>query len=173
MSPSFASFIQWHAHTRRRGLELDLVILDERGGEPAEQLRTELQTGVASEMLGKPGGVFLLTADRSRPMTRCCSRPPRGLYLAVVAGRWPISLTIVPPRRPRCRRNRLHTRSQPRLPRRPARQPEGLRFWNGFGGFTGDGREYVIVIDGTPPVDRPCRRPPGPMCWPIRDSDAW
>jgi cellobiose phosphorylase len=25
-----------------------------------------------------------------------------------------------------------------------------LLFWNGFGGFTGDGREYVIVIDGTP-----------------------
>ena len=24
-----------------------------------------------------------------------------------------------------------------------------MRFWNGFGGFTRDGREYVIVIDGT------------------------
>jgi cellobiose phosphorylase len=24
-----------------------------------------------------------------------------------------------------------------------------LRFWNGFGGFTPDGREYVIVVDGT------------------------
>ena len=26
--------------------------------------------------------------------------------------------------------------------------PEGLRFWNGYGGFVSDGREYVIVIDG-------------------------
>ena len=33
----------------------------------------------------------------------------------------------------------------------PAKEPEGLLFWNGFGGFTADGREYVIVIDGTPP----------------------
>src|SRR4029453_14545185 len=30
-----------------------------------------------------------------------------------------------------------------------ARRPAGLRFRNGFGGFTRDGREYVIVIDGT------------------------
>src|SRR4029453_12404487 len=29
------------------------------------------------------------------------------------------------------------------------RRPEGLSFWNGVGGFTRDGREYVIVIGGT------------------------
>jgi cellobiose phosphorylase len=29
--------------------------------------------------------------------------------------------------------------------------PEGLLFWNGLGGFTPDGREYVIMIDGTLP----------------------
>ena len=33
----------------------------------------------------------------------------------------------------------------------PAKEPEGLLFWSGFGGFTADGREYVIMIDGTPP----------------------
>src|SRR5262249_56851395 len=32
-----------------------------------------------------------------------------------------------------------------------ATAPEGLRFWNGQGGFTPDGREYVIVVDGTAP----------------------
>ncbi len=35
-----------------------------------------------------------------------------------------------------------------------------MSFWNGFGGFTGDGREYVIVIDGTSQV-RPIL-PPAP-----------
>ncbi|HVK14203.1 MAG TPA: glycosyl hydrolase family 65 protein, partial [Gemmataceae bacterium] len=34
--------------------------------------------------------------------------------------------------------------------------PEGLLFWNGFGGFTPDGREYVIVIDAGPTL------PPAP-----------
>ena len=33
----------------------------------------------------------------------------------------------------------------------PAKPPEGLSFWNGIGGFTRDGREYVIVIDGAAP----------------------
>ncbi len=56
--------VQWRTYTRRRGLKLDLVILDERAGEPADRLRKELQTGVAGEMLGKPGGVFFLTADK-------------------------------------------------------------------------------------------------------------
>ena len=56
--------VQWRTYTRRRGLKLDLVILDERAGEPADRLRRELQTGVAGEMLGKPGGVFFLTADK-------------------------------------------------------------------------------------------------------------
>jgi cellobiose phosphorylase len=35
-----------------------------------------------------------------------------------------------------------------KLPPQPYRQPNGLNFWNGFGGFTADGHEYVIVIDG-------------------------
>ena len=40
------------------------MILDERGGEAAQRLRTELQAGAAGESLGKPGGIFLLAADR-------------------------------------------------------------------------------------------------------------
>src|SRR5262249_48092959 len=31
----------------------------------------------------------------------------------------------------------------------PVQPPEGLSFWNGLGGFTHDGREYAIVIDGS------------------------
>ena len=56
--------VRWRTYTRRRGLKFDLVILDERAGEPADRLRTELQAGAAGEMLGKPGGVFFLTADK-------------------------------------------------------------------------------------------------------------
>ena len=55
--------LQWHTYTRRRGLIVDLVILDDRAGEPANRLRTELQTRIDGKMLGKSGGVFLLTAD--------------------------------------------------------------------------------------------------------------
>ena len=35
--------VQWRIYTRRRGLKVDLVILDERDGEAADRLRAELQ----------------------------------------------------------------------------------------------------------------------------------
>src|SRR5262249_11382655 len=38
--------------------------------------------------------------------------------------------------------------------------PEDLVFWNGLGGFTPDGREYVVVVDGTDPGGP--RLPPAP-----------
>src|SRR4029434_10207202 len=56
--------LHWRIYARHRGLKLDLVILDERGGEPSDQLRKELETGVAREMLGKADGVFFLNADK-------------------------------------------------------------------------------------------------------------
>jgi len=56
--------LQWRTYTRRRGLNVDFVILDERVGEPADRLRTELQTRIAGNVLGKSGGVFFLTADK-------------------------------------------------------------------------------------------------------------
>jgi hypothetical protein len=52
--------------------------------------------------------------------------------------------------------------------------PDGLSFWNGFGGFTPDGHEYVIVIDShLTCADRHCLRLPGRMCSPIPSSDVW
>ena len=78
MSPSFASLFSGVLYVRRRGLELDLVILDERDGEAAQRLRTELQTGAAGESLGKPGASSCWPRIGSRPMMRCCWRPPHG-----------------------------------------------------------------------------------------------
>ena len=117
---SFAnSFV---AHLCRRGLKLDLVILDERAGEPADRLRKELQTGIAGEMLGKSGGVFFLTADKV-PTDDAVSRGSRAgctWRWSRVAGRADRSS-----RCPHlgCRRNSLPLRSR-QSPSRPSRPPE-------------------------------------------------
>ena len=79
--------VRWRIYTRQRGLRLDLVILDERAGEPVDRLRRELQNGVAGEMLGKPGGVFFLTADEVPTDDAVLLAAAPGLYSAVVAAR--------------------------------------------------------------------------------------
>ena len=140
--------VQWRIYTRRCGLKVDLVILDERDGEVADRLRAELQRGAAGEMLGKPDGVFFLIADNMSADERVLLAAAARAVLGGGHG----SLT-----------DQIGTRDGP-PPTRPAplippigtaavaersQPPDGLSFWNGFGGFTPDGREYVIVIAHT------------------------
>ncbi len=163
--------VRWHTYMRRRGLKLDLVILDERAGEPADRLRKELETGIA-EMFGKPGGVFFLTRDKV---------PAEDAVLLAAAARAVIlgdrgSLSEQIDHRTAASRADAIIRSEfgrDKTVEQANRPPLGLSFWNGFGGFTRDGLEYVIVIDGTSPSGPDCRRLPGRMFWPIRGSDVW
>jgi len=140
--------VQWRIYTRRQGLKLDLVILDERAGEPADLLREELQAGPAGEMLGKPGGVFFLTADKVSTDDAVLLAAAARVVLGGNRG----SLTeqidryVVPQHTPAPLLTPATVAPKPVA--RPTRPPEELSFWNGFGGFTHDGREYVIVIDG-------------------------
>jgi cellobiose phosphorylase len=140
--------VQWRVYTRRRGLNVDLVILDERPREPADRLQTELQTGVAGEMLGKPGGVFFLTADKV---------PSDDAVLLAAAAR-----AVLGDGRGSLAEQIDHHPARPdptpqltpgAVAREPivqaTRPPDGLSFWNGFGGFARNGSEYVIVVDGT------------------------
>jgi len=141
--------VRWSVYARRRGLKSDLVVLDERGGEPGDQLRKELETGSSSEVFGKPGGIFFLTADKMTTddvvllaaAARAVLGGDRGSLTEQIdrsgdpepAPALPFTSAAIPTK----------TIAQPAGP------PEGLSFWNGFGGFTCDGREYVILIDGT------------------------
>ena len=153
--------VRWRIYTRHRGLKVDLVILDQRTNESADRLQSELQTGVAGEMLGKSDGVFFLTADKVPTNDAVLLAATARAVLGGGGG----SLTE--------QIDRPGTPTRPPLPQpltpaadatnpvaEASRPPEGLRFWNGFGGFTRDGREYVIVVDGTSQV-RPML-PPAP-----------
>src|SRR5262249_32800151 len=141
--------VYWHAYVRGRGLNLDLVILDERPGDAGDRLRADLQGGVAGQLLGKPGGVFVLVAEKIPPDDRVLLAAAARAVLG--SGRGSLADQID-------RRPAAATLAQPPIagtpiaaePKGPsAPPPEGLRFWNGHGGFTPDGGEYVIVIDGT------------------------
>ena len=101
------------------------------------------------DVIDRPGGVFVRKADQL---------PPDDLALLMA---W--SRVILTPERGSLedqvgltgRAAALPPAFQPTEKRRPPRSallpaPEGLRFFNGTGGFSADGREYVITRPDTP-----------------------
>ncbi|HJZ92801.1 MAG TPA: hypothetical protein VKE40_18145 [Gemmataceae bacterium] len=141
--------LRWHAYARGRGLTVDLVVMDDRPGDACNRFKSELLGAIAGELLGKPGGVFVLSAERisadDRALLAAAARTVVGGgrgSLADQINRRPATVTLAPPPT-----NRIPIAAAPTGP--PTTPPEGLRFWNGHGGFTADGREYVIVVDGT------------------------
>jgi len=152
--------IQWRMYTRRRGLKSDLVILDERPGELWERLQKEVETGVAREIFGKPDGVFFLTAEKVAPddkvllaaVARAILGGDRGSLSEQVDRGFGSSRALSPQLTP--------SRAAVEVDASPVELPEGLSFWNGFGGFTSNGTEYVIVVGDSSQSAR--RLPPSP-----------
>jgi cellobiose phosphorylase len=141
--------VRWRVYARRRGLKSDLVVLDERGGEPADQLRKELETGTSSEVFGKPGGVFFLTADKMTTNDVVLLAAAARAVLGGDRGSLTEQIDRSADQEPALALPFTSAAIPTKIVAQPARPPKGLIFWNGFGGFTCDGREYVIVIDGT------------------------
>jgi cellobiose phosphorylase len=183
--PLVRQLVQWHAYTRGRGLTLDLVIMDERPGDAGDRLKADLQGGVAGPLLGKPGGVFVLTADKIPADDRVLfAAAARAVLvgghgsLADQIGRRPAAATLA---RPLVARTPIAAEPAGQ----PATPPEGLRFWNGHGGFTPDGRGCLATEAGlgyswagnsqmnrlTPWSNDPVSDPPGEVIY-LRDEET-
>ena len=141
--------IRWHAYVRRRGLTLDLVVLDERAGETAAALRKEIEGGEYNALIGKPGGLFLVSTENVPAEDVTLIAAAARVVLGRGRGSLADQLEIHPP----------ESSTPPALaptskiestPPSAMTLPKDLVFWNGFGGFRPDGREYVIVVDGKP-----------------------
>jgi len=150
--PLVHQLMRWHAYARRRGLDLDLVILDQRSGDAVARLKTDLQASCGDLLLGKPGGVFILAAAKipkdDAVLLAAAARAVLGGGHGTLAEqllRRPEPISLPPPL------SVSATSAAPEPGRPAAAPPEGLLFWNGRGGFTPDGREYFIMIDGTLP----------------------
>ncbi|MBN9524200.1 glycosyl transferase family 36, partial [bacterium] len=140
-----------HAFWRGRGFAADLVLLADRPTGYREELYQDLATlaraSDSRDVIDKPGGVFVRKAQpgtEERTLLLAAARVvlygDRGTLADQTdalgrARRLPAALV---PTRP----------AEPDVPDAPA--VEGLAFFNGTGGFTADGREYVVT--GTPPA---------------------
>ncbi|HVF65574.1 MAG TPA: glucoamylase family protein [Casimicrobiaceae bacterium] len=150
--------VQAHAYWRLKGLMVDLVIWnEERGGYRQllhDQIMGLIAAGVEASLIDRPGGIFLRAADQIsaedrillQSVARAIFTDRQGTLAEQVRRPSPreaaIASLIVPEELP-----------EPAAPIRFER-PE-LRLDNGLGGFSADGREYVIVTTETATTPAP------------------
>ena len=138
-----------HQYLRLKGLQFDLVILNDHPTDYAESLQDSLLVAVRTSgshgLLDKPGGVFIRRSDQMpeeerillHTIARVVIVSERGTLEDQLARR-PVEETLLPP---------------PFQPRIAAQQyseaslefPK-LSFFNGVGGFAHAGREYVAML---------------------------
>ena len=141
--------LQAHAYWRMKGLIADLVIINEDfSGYRAmlqDQIMGLINAGPEAQIMDKPGGVFLRRAEELSEEDRVLFQTVARVVLIDSAE----SLAEQVERRVPAERvpDRLEPLAQPAA--RPA-SPLMVRdriFCNGLGGFTLDGREYVITLE--------------------------
>jgi cyclic beta-1,2-glucan synthetase len=147
----FEKLLAAHTYWRSHGLAVDLVLVNEEQSGYYEDLHQQAlaltRSSDARDLIDRPGGVFLRKADH-------LSDDDRTLLLAaarvVLHGeRGPLGSQIDVLERSRPLPPRLLRHARPR----PAQAfPDGeLQFFNGVGGFSRDGREYVVPASSSAP----------------------
>ena len=145
-----SELIRAHAYWRRCGLSADLVLLND--AYPADELHGRLEelvrSGPTSELADKPGGVFLRGAAEMpaadvmliEAAARAILRGDDGV-LAEQLARAPTLATLPADLR-------VTAVTTTATPSQSITAGDGLLFANGLGGFTPDGREYVLTLRG-------------------------
>jgi len=146
-----ARMLQAHAYWRAHGLPVDLVVRcgDEASGPIGhERIASLIAAGSDPALAAKPGGVLLLRSGQldagDRILLHTVARIVSGdgkQPFAGPAGSVAAAVAALPP--PSVQRSADHPPSI--AVATPAR---ALIFDNGLGGFTPDGREYVITLAG-------------------------
>lgn len=152
--------VQAHAYWRLKGLIVDLVIWNEDHGGYRQTLQNQLlgliSAGIETDLADRPGGIFVRVADQIAPEDRILLQTVARAILSDSAGdlnyhlnKRNVGRPVIPRLVPR----------QPYFPRteaaRPGRYPDDLLFFNGLGGFSRDGREYVINTSRTQTTPAP------------------
>jgi cyclic beta-1,2-glucan synthetase len=147
-----------HEYWQMKGLPVDLVIVNERSASYIKDLQVTLETltrtsraRISSGSDTEQGGVFVLRADLIPAETRSLLMAVARVMLTGRRGSLSDQLERTPPRhsKPPARRE-TETRNAAETPRPPAATTgaitDTLQFFNGIGGFSADGSEYVIVL---------------------------
>ncbi len=141
--------VQAHAYWRLKGLAVDLVIWNEdRAGYRQllhDQIIGLIAAGIEANIIDRPGGIFVRSADQIsnedrilfQTVARAIISDKRGTLTDQInrRGYGELNVSLFKP----TRTYKSNSQSDEVLPR------QDLIFYNGIGGFTADGREYVIT----------------------------
>jgi cellobiose phosphorylase len=142
--------LQAHAYWRLKGLTVDLVICGSEGAGNRQLLHDQIvkliATDAKADLSDKPGGIFVRLAEplssEDMILLQSVARvvlDDRGGTLAEQIKRRSLAEAVVPLFIPT---QTLHTESAAAV----KSSLGDLMFYNGFGGFTPDGSEYVVTI---------------------------
>ncbi|OAI40011.1 cyclic beta 1-2 glucan synthetase [Planctomycetaceae bacterium SCGC AG-212-D15] len=141
--------MQAHAYWRMKGLEVDLVIWNEDDSVYRQSLQDAIADLIAASAeaahMDRPGGVFVLRGEQMSEEDRALLQTVARVVLVDDAGslfeqveRRGRPEVLIPGLKPSRRRA-----EPPIVPEIPHRD---LAFFNGLGGFSRDGREYITVL---------------------------
>ncbi|MEN6631297.1 MAG: glucoamylase family protein [Candidatus Polarisedimenticolia bacterium] len=142
--------VQAHAYWRLKGLAVDLVVWNEDHAGYRQRLQDQIMgmiaSGIEANAIDRPGGIFVRAAEQISTEDRILLQS--AARVVVTDGRGTLAEQLdhrgpVEPRVPRLRPSRTY-RPDPAAAEAPPRQD--LILFNGLGGFTPDGREYVIQL---------------------------
>ncbi|MGN6435625.1 MAG: GH36-type glycosyl hydrolase domain-containing protein [Agriterribacter sp.] len=151
--------IQAHAYWRLKGLMVDLVIWNEDHGNYRHTLQNQIMSLVAplvgAHIKEDPGGVFIRSSDQLSPEDRLLFQAVARVVLSDKAGTLEEQLSKI------AKAKNIIPYFTP-LKFYPSVQtavslPGELQFFNGTGGFSKDGKEYIMLTD-------PSKLTPVPWC---------
>ena len=138
--------VQAHSYWRQKGLIVDLIIWNEDYGGYRQVLQNQLlgliSSGVDKESIERPGGIFVRIAEQVAPEDRILIQSVARMVLSDRNGsliyqvtRRPVLKPIIPYLVPK---QIIGQSAKAQLP------VQDLDFYNGLGGFSKDGKEYII-----------------------------
>jgi len=149
--------VQAHAYWRLKGLLVDLVIWNEDHGGYRQALQNQIlgliSPGVAADVRDRPGGIFFRSADQISNEDRVLFQTVARIVISDSFG----SLEEQVNRRAKVKTTMPHfTPSKFYASLNSSVRPrQDLVFFNGMGGFTQDGKEYVITTSHEKPTPLP------------------
>jgi cyclic beta-1,2-glucan synthetase len=143
--------IRAHEYWRLKGIAADVVILNAKGTSYAQELQDSFeamvrasQSALVGERDGAPGSVFVLREDLLPPEDLLLLRSAARVLVLANAGTLPEQVIRMGRSRPGPLPPRLRAPGET-VPPVPPPQLD-LEYFNGLGGFSRDGREYVTVL---------------------------